>query len=92
MESFINVKSVEKISLKQGPWDVTKVLLMRVCSSVVTFVHTKQEEEVSWLMKLVISVTKYFTESSYADSYRGKATCVLLLPKEIWAKSAKDAP
>jgi len=70
-ESSISVKSVEKSSLNRGPWELTKELPMRVCSSVVTIVHTKQREKVSfWRMKHlftwkemrsnVISVTKDF--------------------------------
>ena len=72
MESFINVRSVGKSSLKQGPWQLTKELLMRVCSSVVTIVHKKQGTEVifwhikhlfTWkeLRSNVTSVTKGFS-------------------------------
>ena len=72
MESFINVRSVGKSSLKQGPWQLTKELLMRVCSSVVTIVHIKQGTEVifwhikhlfTWkeLRSNVASVTKDFS-------------------------------
>ena len=70
-ESSIGVESVEKSSLKWGPWELTKELPMRICSSVVTIVHIKQGTEVifwhikhlfTWkeLRSNVTSVTKDF--------------------------------
>ena len=43
-ESSINVKSVEKSSLKWGPWELTKELPMRVCSSVVNCSHKEKRK------------------------------------------------
>ena len=74
-ESSINANSVEKSSLNQEPWELTNELPMRVCSSVVTIVHTKQEEKASfWRMKHlfiskemrsnVTSVTKDFSRKT----------------------------
>ena len=48
MESFINVKSVAKSSLRQGPWEFTKELLKRASALVVTIVHKRQEKKVSF--------------------------------------------